>query len=473
MANSGMVVTRFTVGEHSSSRSLFGLRKAQIVGEAISLSVGFAALMGLKSAAGIVAFAAAAVVSSVAFLMGFRGQTLDQLLLALIAHARVVSGVRKGAYRNDIFGFSKPPEEKSFVLSADKSRRPRISLSRHRRSGSNVVSGYPGPQLRRLWEVPLTDGAALGIAKERHGKRGVVGFELFDEGFGMKDPQDQAFSASVFGTMLGRISSMSNRVESLAIVYLIDPEAGKSSILESSGWADDTKALYSEVSCRRVERRCYLVLRTLDTSLGEHECSEIVSFVSGLGLSYEPLDAANLAELFAFGTGERPERGVLSIRSCWSHILIGERFAKVFEVSELPTGEVSPDFLVPFLASLDCQSLLGFRFKVIDGRFALRKVRSRRSGITADAGVRSLLGFLSRSSEARVISSLEVQEVDLDLGYVMFSVIGHVAVFAGSLAELKEAAKAAAAKAEKSGLVLECVYGKQQQAYRELFGASV
>ena len=159
------------------------------------------------------------------------------------------------------------------------------------------------------------------------------------------------------------------------------------------------------------------------------------------------------------------------MRSSWSHILVGDRVMRLFEVAQLPTGEVQPDFLVPFVSSLVEQSILSFEFKAIDSRVAMKKVRSKRSGITADAGIRALFGFLSRTSEARAITSLEIQEHDLDLGYEMFSVSGQFALFADDLAGLSLASRDVATKAEKSGLALECAYGRQMRARRKLFGS--
>ena len=460
----------FTIGEHSSSRSLFGLRKSQIAGELASLILGFVALLGLGSSDGILAFAVTAICSSFVFLVGYKRRTLDQLVLDAFAHLGEQLSHSSREFRHDLFGFSSPPVAGSFVASSHTWGSRRISPSRKRRSRIAAVPGPRGSGLRNIWEKEIDDGAKIGIAREHSGKRSVVAFELFGDGFLLRDPQDQNGSAAVFGTMLGSMSSLSKKMDSVALIYLVDPERRASMADETLGWAGEVRKLFDYVSGNATDRHCYLVVHMADSPFGEQDFSELTSFVAGLGLDSQPLDGDSLGQLFAFGTGEGSGRGVLHVRSRWSHLLVGERLMKLFDVAEFPTGEVRPDFLVPFVTSLESKSLLSFRFKAIESHFALRKVRSRRSGITADAGIRALLGFLSRTSEARAISSLEVQENDLDMGYEMFAVSGFFAVFADSLYELKDAAESAMAKAEKSGLQLECAYGRQLQTRNLLFG---
>ena len=461
----------FSIGEHSCSRSLFGLRKSQVIGESASVILAFAALLSIGSLAGLLTFALVVTFASAAFLAGYKGTTLDKMILALLAQAN--GGLVQGRYRyrHDLHGFSMDPNRSLFIASSHSWGSRRISNSR-KRSPIGVRSRFGGVELRSLREVRLDGGSTLGVARERRGaKRSVLAYELFGEGFLLCDRQDQLSVATIFGTMLGNLGSLGNSVESIVLLYLIDPGRAGDVGASTFGWAEDVRTLYNEVHDKAVSRRCYLIIRMEDVGISERDYFELDSFVSNLGLRYKALGGSSLAELFAFGTGERSEREVLHMRSKWGHLLVGERLMKLFDVTELPTGEIGPDFLVPFVTSLECESLLSFRLKAIESHLALKKVRARRSGITADAGIRALLGFLARNSETRAISSLELQENDLDMGYEMFSVAGHFALFADSLYELKDVAQAAVAKAEKSGLLLECAYGRQLQARRQLFGS--
>lgn len=461
----------FSIGEHSCSRSLFGLRRSQVIGESASVILAFAALLSIGSSAGLLIFGLVVTVASVAFLAGYKGTTLDRTILALVAQANGGLLQSRHRYRHDLYGFSVEPGRSLFLASSHRWGSRRISSSR-KRSPAGVRSQLGGLELRSLQDVQLDGGSMLGVARERRGaRRGVLAYELFGEGFLLRDRQDQLSAASVFGTMLGSLPSLSTSVESVVLLYLVDPGQAGDVGASLFRWAEDVRTLYNEVHEKAVLRRCYLIIRMADADFSEGDYLELDAFVSGLGLRYKPLDGDSLAGLFAFGTGERSERGVLHMRAKWGHLAVGERLMKLFDVAELPTGEIRPDFLVPFVTSLESQSLLSFRFKAIESHLALKKVRARRSGITADAGIRALLGFLARNSETRAISSLEVQENDLDMGYEMFSVTGYFALFADSLYELKEVAQAAEAKAEKSGLVLECAYGRQLQARHQLFGS--
>ncbi len=473
MTNTDLIAERgFTIGDHASSRSLFGLRRSQIVGEVIGIICSFSALLVIGSSAGLVTFVVIGVLVSLGFLVGYRRRTLDVVLGAAVCFLKDGSHQKSQRYRHDPFGFATLPGRSSYLASRHSYGSVRISNTRQRHPTGHKVR-TSGLEISHPGEVCLDDGTFLGIAKERSSRRGVVAFEVFGNDFLYRDQADQFVRASAFGSMLGSVSSLSNMVESLVLLYTIDPNSGEELRACPDEWPDELRSLYLQVKEKAVTRRSFIIIRAVSTKLVGNGYQELVSFISGLGLRFRALDANSLADLFAFGSGERAFNGVLHMRSEWSHLLIGERAMKVFDIAELPAGEVQPDFLVPFVTTLATQSLLTFELKAIDSRFAMKKVRSRRSGITADAGVRALLGFLARNSEARAITSLEVQENDLDMGYEMFSVTGHFAIFADDLAGLKAATLDATAKAEKSGMVLECAYGRQLQVRHRLFGSAM
>lgn len=143
---------------------------------------------------------------------------------------------------------------------------------------------------------------------------------------------------------------------------------------------------------------------------------------------------------------------------------------RVFEVVELPKGSVAPDFLASLTYGISFPALISFRLVPIDNRYAMRKLRSKRSGVMADAGIRSLLGFLARNSESKTIDALARQESELDLGYEMFSVSARVATYAKELKILEGRSRELLVAAERSGLELDVMYGRQQLGRQELFG---
>ena len=471
MANADPIAVRgFTIGDHASSRSIFGLRRSQIVGEIVAIICGFGALMLVGSFAGLLSFVAVVFLASLGFLVGYRRRTLDVMLFAVASYLKEVMHQKRRQFRYELFGFAVPPAGSSYLASKHNYGSARISNTRQRRAATAKVR-TPGLEIRGAGEVRLEDGTLLGIAKDRATRRYVVAFEVFGNDFLFQERVDQLARGFVFGSMLGSMSSLANVVDSVVLLYAVDPVGEAGWEVTTEQWPDELRLLYLEVKDKSVVRRSYIVIRVRNARADGSDYLELVSFISGLGVGFHALDAKSLIRLFAFGSPESAYKRVLHMRSQWAHLLVGERMMKMFEVAELPTGEVQPDFLVPFVTSLASQSLLGFELKAIDSRFAMRKVRSRRSGITADAGIRALMGFLARNSEARAITSLEVQESDLDMGYEMFSVSGYFAVFADNLAELKAAARDAVAKAEKSGLALECAYGRQLQVRHRLFGS--
>lgn len=471
MANADPIAARgFTIGDHASSRSIFGLRRSQIVGEIIGIVCGFGALLLVGSFAGLASFVTIAVLASLGFLVGYRRRTLDMMLFSAACFVREGMHQKRRQFRYELFGFAAPPAGSSYLVSQHNYGSARISNTRQRRAAMAKVR-TPGLEIRSAGEVCLEDGTLLGIAKDRNRRRCVMAFEVFGNDFLFQERVDQLARSFVFGSVLGSMSSLTAVVDSVVLLYAVDPVGEVGPEVAAEEWPDELRSLYVEVKDKSVVRRSYIIVRVRDARPCGSDYLELVSFISGLGVGFRALDAKSLIRLFAFGSKESSSRGVLHMRSLWSHVLVGERMMKMFDVAELPTGEVQPDFLVPFVASLASQSLLGFELKAIDSRFALRKVRSRRSGITADAGIRALMGFLARNSEARAITSLEVQENDLDMGYEMFSVSGYFAIFADNLAELNAATQDAVAKAEKSGLVLECAYGRQLQVRHRLFGS--
>ncbi len=467
-----MAVGGFTIGDHASSRSIFGFRRSQIGGEIIGIICGFGALLLVGSFPGLASFLAITVLASLGFLVGYRRRTLDMMLFAGACFVREGVHQKRRQFRFELFGFAVPPSDSSYLVSKHNYGSARISNTRQRRAAMTKVR-TPGMEIRSAGEVRLEDGTLLGMGKDRSGRRCVVAFEVFGNDFLFQERVDQLSRTFVFGRVLGTMSSLTNVVDSVVLLYAVDPvgEAGREAAAEE--WPDELRSLYLDVKEKSVVRRSYVIVRLRDARPCGSDYLELVSFISGLGVGFRALDARSLIRLFSFGSAESAFKGVLHMRSLWGHLLVGERMMKMFDVVELPTGEVQPDFLVPFVASLASQSLLGFELKVIDSRFALRKVRSRRSGITADAGIRALMGFLARNSEARAITSLEVQENDLDMGYEMFSLSGYFAIFADDLAGLKAATQDAVAKAEKSGLVLECAYGRQLNARHRLFGGAL
>ena len=472
MADIDMVAQRgFNVGDHPGSRSLFGLRKSQVIGEIASLVAAFLALFVLGAGAGLAALVAISVLGSAGFLIGLRRQTLDTVALSLtnLVHEKYIQ--KQLDHRHDMFGLAGAPTGASYVVSSHRGGAARISNKRRRRRADKNSVRLTPSGASRVRDVPIGNEAVLGVLKAGHGKRGAVAFEVFGESFLYADRNEQLARASLFGSMLGALSSFANAVESLVFLYLVDPGNAGNAEAVSEGWPEDLKNLYKEIEDQRIIRRCFFIVSLTDISAPDKNWTELVDSISGLGLRCSPADSKTLAEIYGFGSREEVSREVLHMRSSWSHILVGDRVMRLFEVTQLPTGEVQPDFLVPFVSSLAEQSILSFEFKAIDSRVAMKKVRSKRSGITADAGIRALFGFLSRTSEARAITSLEIQENDLDLGYEMFSVSGQFALFADDLAGLSSAARDVAAKAEKSGLTLECAYGRQMRARRKLFGS--
>ncbi len=472
MADNDMVAQRgFNVGDHRGSRSLFGLKRSQVIGEISSLVVAFLALFVLGAGSGLAALVAISVLGSVGFLIGLRRQTLDMMVLSVanLVHEKYIQNQQD--HRHDMFGLSGAPAGISYVVSSQRGGAARISNKRRRRTADKKSVRLTQSGASRVHDVSIGEGMVLGVLKAGRGKRGAVAFEVFGESFLYADRNEQLARASLFGSMLGTLSSFAGAVDSLVFLYLVDPEKTGNTEEVVEGWPEDLRNLYHEIENQRVIRRCFFIVRLSDISAVEKNWSELVDSISGLGLRCSPADSKALAEIYGFGSREAVSREVLHMRSNWSHILVGDRVMRLFEVAQLPTGEIQPDFLVPFVSSLVEQSMLSFEFKAIDSRVAMKKVRSKRSGITADAGIRALFGFLSRASEARAITSLELQENDLDLGYEMFAVTGQFALFADDLAGLSSAAREVATKAEKSGLALECAYGRQMRARRKLFGS--
>lgn len=465
----GLAEKGFSIGDHLSSRSVFGLKRSQVAGSLSGFALGFCMLLVFGSSSGIIGFAVTTLLTAAFFLFGYKGRTPGAIVAGAVSHLGEQLSEFGSGYGYDAFGDPVEHSARTYVVSKSGFGPMRIWESRTR-SSSSSRSRRAGGEIRKLTELKLDDGSLLGVAREHRGQGSVLGFEVFGGSFAFLDRYEKLERASALGSAMGSLAGLAGKVGSLVILYSVGRQGeGFSGCKEPV--SGELEALVEEISSRRIARRSFLLVRTNGGRKDGEIVSEVMPLIYGLGLSCKALDGESLSALFAFGSAGRNEKSIQHVRARWSHLQIDEKLMRLFDVSELPTGEVDPDFLVPFLTSLTSESVLGFQLKAIDSRFAIRKVRSRRSGVTADAGVRALFGFLARNSEARAISSLEVQENDLDLGYEMLAVSGRFAVVAESEEELKTVSSQAVAKAEQVGISLECGYGRQLQLRRRLFGA--
>ena len=381
-------------------------------------------------------------------------------------HLSSMAVQRRSRFRFTQFGVPYPSTQTRQVVSFHANQGVRVSARHLLKRGRQHVGGK---FLRRI-SIENFPGTEMDVAQFRFGEKILFGFELTGDRFLYLDRDVKVSNAINFGQVLEVFSSYRDRIDSICIVYTFSP--GNFDLSDSNCQQSDPdleELLRSSINNSTI-RHLYLLVSGLKSVGFEELVSQISVAARDIGVVARGLDQSSLQNVVQFG---RPLTGLdkpLPIRSHWGHMDLGEKMVKLFEVVELPKGEVNPDFLVPFLSSVEGESLLSFRLKLIDNRFALRKVRAKRSGITADVGIRALLGFLGRHSESRVIESLQIQEQELDLGYLMYSVSGTLAVFANTEAQLHLTASQILLKSEQSGISLECAYGMQMKCWRGLFG---
>lgn len=453
----------FKIGDHPVSRSLFGLRRAQIVGAGVSVVLGFSILFSRGGPGGVIGMAVIVGIGCLAFLVGYKRQTLDYVLLAAWSWIAEMVPQRQAGYSYSLFGEPAPkcaaphliiPENYGFARIAPKARSmKRRGLLRNTNVCQEVVAG----------------GQNYGVVSD--GKNVIFAFELFGENFLYQNRDDQISNAASFGVAIGAMPTTSESISSITLVFTIEPGIQSEEHNEIAvEWSADVKDLLDFTVARQIRRRSFLIIRSHGDAPAEGLHERISSLIEAQPIKSLPLDSKSLESLLTFGTDSRIGSGSLKMKSCWNEISFDNRIVKLFDVVELPKGEVHPDFLVPFLGSLSYPALLSFQFQHVDSRYALRKVRSKRSQVTADVGLRSLFGFLARNSEAKAIENLEIQESELDMGYEMFSVVSTFALFASGRSQLHAAIGDATSRAEKSGLTIECAYGRQLQCWRQLFG---
>lgn len=325
---------------------------------------------------------------------------------------------------------------------------------------------------RTMATEPLNEkkrGGTDSRKRKAAGKRAIVVFQIFGDNFLFLDRQDQTSSALDIGRVLGTIPSVIDALQSLTLLFTFAP-GSKEDISADQGekWSPDALRPNASVI---TSRNCYVVARFSKSEDLDRQQLAVRSALASSGLTLFQLRPDEAVSVMTFGINERTRHGFYWSRANWSHCMIGQRVMRVLDVVDLPKGEVGADFLAPLILSIDSQSILSFRFIALDNRYALRKIRSKRSGVTADAGIRTLLGFLSRNSDSAAMESLARQEVELDLGFEMFSVSGRAAVYADDIEELNRLSKNFQSIAERNGLLLECSYGKQLKGKQELLGS--
>lgn len=457
---------RFVVGEHSASRSLFGLRKSRVIGSFISLGLGFLVLLGLGGTFGLIGMAALGAVGLFSFLIGFRGATLDQIAVASLYFTKARFYEAKLGFRYDVSGMPLKIGQKRQIVSGGSGCTLRVSEP-HVSRRSSRKRAVRQPDLYRDDSSRVGRSFSVPMMQRR---RSVVGYEIVGDRFLYLDKDLKSQSAINVGRLLETFANYSPSIKGMTILYSCTPggygEAGTDMPPQPGSVAE--LQYISEVNS--VRRRTYLLLKGSKA----FDLPEFPSFeLDGSGetdLELKPMDSKHIVQLLDFGGFSSQRKANRAICSSWSYLEMEQRLVRLFDIVEFPRGEVSADFLVPFITSLTSESILSFNLKLVDNRYALRKVRSRRSGITADIGVRGMLGFLGRSSETNAMASLETQEMELDMGYQMFSVSGTVAIFANNPAELELLSSDLLAKSDRSDLFLECAWGRQIQRWRGIFG---
>lgn len=299
----------------------------------------------------------------------------------------------------------------------------------------------------------------------------VFGYEIVGDRFLYLDTDLKSQIALNFGRLLETFVNYSPAIKGLSVVYTCTP-GGYGEVNPGAPPESGSVAELQHISeANSILRRSFLLLKCSKSSNLPQLLSLETENFSQSDLELIPMEPRHISQLFNFGGFTSKRKSDRAICSNWSYLEMEQRLVRLFDIVEFPRGEVSADFLVPFITGLTGESILSFNLKLVDNRYALRKVRSKRSGITADVGVRGMLGFLSRNSEIKAMASLETQETELDMGYQMFSVSGIVAIFANNLTELEFLSSDLMAKSEKSDLLLECAWGRQIQRWRSIFGA--
>lgn len=461
----------FTIGGHSVSKALFGLRKSQVVGVMITASFGFFSVIALNGPEGIAVLVVVTLFGSLGFLVGYRRLTLDLLILLLVNWAKERKVQKVQEHRFDVFGFTKPPSSPGFVLSLDRDKSLRISETTLGRSANANARMGRRVGIRNLHHLAIDESRFLGIGTDVISKKAVFALETFGDSFLYKDEQDQFDAAYGFGKLLGTLAGLPGDIESITVLFSVQPKPSPDNSADLDAWSPELAELYGNVCAEFVYRRSFIIVRLARATVTLSDYREQEEFLRTLDMSFRPLAPGELVELLAFGAKYSHGNGGLHLESHWNYLSVADRVSRLFEVTGLPMGEIRPDFLAPFIVSLSSESLFGFRLNILDNRYALRKIRAKRSGITADAGLRSLFGFLSKSSEVSAIESLEFKEQELDMGYQMFSVSGYLALFADDVTRLERDSADVVAKARRVGLVLDCAYGQQMRSRRRLFGS--
>lgn len=457
---------RFSVGVHLLGRSIFGLAKSQVTGLMVFLVIGFFLLLSLNGIWGILGLVFMVAVAVITLLIGWHGWTLDRALISGQWYLISVISQRRNRFRFNQFGTPLSSAQSRQVVSYHATNSVRIS---ERHLSKPDRQHLAGKFFHRIF-IETFPGSEMDMAQLSFGKRILFGFELTGDRFLYLD-RDAKVSASInFGQLLEVFSSYGDRIDSLCVVYTFTPGNFDLSISNSKELDLELEELLLSSSNNSTRRQLYLLV-VGSKSIGLEELlSQISVAAREFGAVARGLDKSSLQKVVLFGRPTADLYKPLPIRSHWGHMELGEKMVKLLEVVELPKGEVNSDFLVSFLSSIEGECLLSFRLTPVDNRFALRKVRAKRSGITADVGIRALLGFLARHSEGRAIESLQAQEEELDLGYLMYSVSGTLAVFAETEEQLKLAANQILLKSEQSGVRLGCAYGTQIKCWRGLFG---
>lgn len=457
---------RFSVGDHLLGRSIFGLAKSQVLGMVVFLLVGFLMLLSLDGIWGILGLIFAVILSAISLLIGWRGWTLDKFMIAGKWHLSSVMSQRRNRFRFSQFGAPLPSTQIRQVVSYHAGDGVRVSEQYCSKPGRQHLGGkfYHRVFLETL-PYPEMDMAQLSL-----GKKVLFGFELVGDRFLYLDRDAKGSNAINFGQFLEVFSAYRDRIDSFCLVYTFAPGDFDMSTPSNQKSDPELEELLRSSSHNSTRRQLYLLVSG-SKSIGFADLvSQISVAARDIGVTARGLDQNSLRKIVLFGRPSSDLNKALPTRSHWGHMELGEKMVKLLEVSGLPKGEVNADFLVPFLSSIEGECLLSFKLKPVDNRFALRKVRAKRSGITADAGIRTLLGFLGRNSESRAIGSLQIQEQELDLGFVMYAVSGTLALFAATETDLELAASQILLKSEQSGVSLECAYGSQMRCWRDLFG---
>ena len=457
---------RFSVGDHLLGKSIFGLAKSQVLGLTVFPVIGFLMLFSFNGIWGILGLVFVVTLAVLSLLIGWQGWTLDRAVIAGNWYLASVISQRRNRFKFSQFGAPLPSTQSRQVVSYHSRQGLRVSEHYLSKRGRQHLAG----KLHHRVFVETFPYFEMDMAQLSLGKKVLFGFELEGDRFLYLDRDAKASNAINFGQFLEVFSAYRDRIDSLCLVYTFTPGNFDTPTSINQESDPELEELVRSSSNSSIRRQLYLLISGSKSTGFAELVSQISVAARDIGVTARGLDQSSLRKVVLFGRPAPDLEKALSMRSHWRHMELGDKLAKLFQVTGLPKGEVNADFLVPFLSSVAGEGLLSFRLKLVDNRYALRKVRAKRSGITADAGVRTLLGFLGRQSENRAIGSLQVQEEELDLGYVMYSVSGTLVLFATTEAELELAANQILLKSEQSGVSLECAYGTQMKCWRDLFG---